>query len=471
MGRRPRRRRRGLRRASFTRGKFAKFAPYPELVEPESHPEPYRIGDSNEIEGLPTNGMTNKEERELIVPLDATNRVVSLHELAHVKWSPEKWPRLGYNPNVFLAVEDARINGGLEEISLGLDVERADRVRIAGLAQDDLERSDYGMLILRGIASIGTTADDIVLETLEGAPAPIRELGEQLIDFVRDKLTAAARRAKAPVAPDRVVRRVAREVARRLEAYELIEKGQKGSVAEVEGCLVCGPPKGPLVDGQKGSPLDRYLGEPPEGTGDLDAGVMEIARPKLPVRIVDGRRAVARRWRPSGEGSVVTNVHRWSLDRAIFRRPGRRPGGTILIDTSGSMRLSPEQIDALVRVSRGAALVAMYSGSGDEGELRIIAENGKRARIEDLEPYGSGNIVDLPALERLGGQSQPRIWISDGNVSGIGDRASKSIRIGCDRARQQHAIERIDSVSVAIERLGGTVPEIPDEDDDDDTPF
>ena len=161
------------------------------------------------------------------------------------------------------------------------------------------------------------------------------------------------------------------------------------------------------------------------------------------------------------------NVHRWSIDGAIFRRPTRRPGGTILIDTSGSMRLSPEQIDALVSVSRGTAVVAMYSGSGDEGELRIIAENGKRADIEDLEPFGSGNIIDLPALEWLGDQSAPRIWISDGNVSGVGDRASKSVRLGCDKARRAHAIERLESVNVAIERLGGTPPEPREEEDDD----
>ena len=468
MSRRPRRRRRGLRRSPGARGRFSEFSPYPELVEQEAHPDPYRIGDANEIEGLPTNGMTNKEDRELIVPLDATNRVVSLHELAHVKWSPEKWPRLSYNPNVFLAVEDARVNGGLSEVSLGLDVERADRIRIASLAQDDLERGDYGLLILRGIASIGTTAEDIVLETLAAAPPTFRELGEELIEYVRVKLTAAAHRAKGPVAPDRVVQRVALEVARRLEAFGLIEKGEKGSVAEVQGCLVCGPPRGPQVDGSRGSPLDRLAGDPAEeGNSDPLSGEMTIARPRLPVRIVDGRRAVARRWRPSGEGSVPTNVHRWSIDGAIFRRPTRRPGGTILIDTSGSMRLTPEQIDALVSVSRGAALVAMYSGSGDEGELRIIAENGKRADIEDLEPFGSGNIIDLPALEWLGEQSAPRIWISDGKVSGGGDRASKSVRLGCDRARCTHAIERLESVSLAIERLGGTPPEPREEEDDD----
>jgi len=83
--------------------------PYPELVEDKPNDTPYQIFDSNKMDGLISNGMTDKEDRKLIVPLNRNGHVVSNHELAHVKWSPERWPTISYHPHCFLAVEDGRL--------------------------------------------------------------------------------------------------------------------------------------------------------------------------------------------------------------------------------------------------------------------------------------------------------------------------------------------------------------------------
>ena len=51
---------------------------------------------------------------------------------------------------------------------------------------------------------------------------------------------------------------------------------------------------------------------------------------------------------------------------------------------------------------------------------------------------GNGNIVDGPALRWLSNQQQPRLWISDGYVSGKQDRASVDLgaeaQVICNRA-------------------------------------
>jgi hypothetical protein len=128
-------------------------------------------------------------------------------------------------------------------------------------------------------------------------------------------------------------------------------------------------------------------------------------------------------------------------------------GGTVLIDTSGSMHLRPEDVDRLVDASRGAAVVAIYSGREREGELRIVARGGRRAAAEDLKPYGGGNVVDLPALEWLARQAEPRLWISDGGVTGEMDRGSREIRRRCARVVRQGRIERVDGAEEAARRL------------------
>jgi hypothetical protein len=67
-----------------------------------------------------------------------------------------------------------------------------------------------------------------------------------------------------------------------------------------------------------------------------------------------------------------------------------------------------------------AATVAVYSGQGDKGILRIVAKDGRMVAPDLVaSPCGLGNIVDGPALDWLTKQTEPRIWISDACVTGI----------------------------------------------------
>jgi hypothetical protein len=135
---------------------------------------------------------------------------------------------------------------------------------------------------------------------------------------------------------------------------------------------------------------------------------------------------------------VLRYPHRAAIDGAVFRRAVRRSGGTVLVDASGSMRLRRHELSRIVDAA-GAILVGIYAGDGTAGELRIVARNGRRAADEALDPPGSGNIVDLPCLEWLAEQRPPRIWVSDGRVTGIGDHGcagatSPKPRSGCAAA-------------------------------------
>src|SRR5262249_44753210 len=129
-----------------------------------------------------------------------------------------------------------------------------------------------------------------------------------------------------------------------------------------------------------------------------------------------------KKWKATEEGVFPRFPHRYFLDGQIFARRRKIPGGTVVIDASGSMSLSGEEIQAMVECAPGC-LVACYSGTGDGGVLRILAEGGKRVADEFcLPPDGEGNIVDFPVLKWAYKQSHPRIWVSDLVVTGVEDQ-------------------------------------------------
>jgi hypothetical protein len=105
------------------------------------------------------------------------------------------------------------------------------------------------------------------------------------------------------------------------------------------------------------------------------------------------------------------------------------------------MSLSAEEVVRMLDATP-AATVALYASLHDslsEGRLVIGASHGRIAQFCDLSAwFGKGNVVDIPALEWLCRQRQPRTWITDGGVTGVGDktcvtldaRAADLVRLG-----------------------------------------
>jgi hypothetical protein len=133
-------------------------------------------------------------------------------------------------------------------------------------------------------------------------------------------------------------------------------------------------------------------------------------------------------------------------DGAVFR--SRRPtlGGTVLIDVSGSMRLTQEDVERIVAAAPGA-VVAVYASYSDlrRGAVTVVAKGGRVANIPAaLAKYGIGNVVDGPALEWLGRQPGPRIWISDGDVTGVGDSIHPALYLDAMRLCRKYGIRRVE---------------------------
>jgi hypothetical protein len=142
------------------------------------------------------------------------------------------------------------------------------------------------------------------------------------------------------------------------------------------------------------------------------------------------RCTVPRNGRASLDGSLPRHMQRWAIDRAILDSRGRKPGGTLLIDVSGSMNWARERTIDLIE-NCPALTVAIYSSCQisaqkfevpTKGRLTIIARQG-RVVAKDWDQqehgqHGSHNICDGPALSWLARQPGPRVWFCDGMVSG-----------------------------------------------------
>lgn len=144
---------------------------------------------------------------------------------------------------------------------------------------------------------------------------------------------------------------------------------------------------------------------------------MEFEEPPRPLKFPAKMKGRNKR-RPGVRGRRLHRIGRLYTDGYVFAdRPPLKGGGAILIDTSGSMSLTPDEV-LMLCVAYPGGVIASYSSYESVGYLRIIAKNGKRVPDSMLSPPGAGNGVDGPALDWLATQRGPRFWISDAGVEG-----------------------------------------------------
>jgi len=434
----------------MTRTVPAHHKPYPELVEPLPNPRPYTVIDTTGLPWLPTNGMTSIVERKLLVPLVEGAESVARHELAHVRCSPKELPRVAYDLRYLMAVEDARLNLGLVRVGLPVLLSAAERGQVAELARADLAERDLLGFVLRALAAQGTNVELALLGELARHPAAVRDLAYRYVRRVRIALLRSARARAKAVADFALVLRLAEGLARELEP-ELERLGFPRTLPFAIGTGGVGCCLGHGTDPR--SPHLRHGAHPGASAGTdssgAAAGEMTIAVAKLVHASPTPRGGRRGRARAASEGVLPRFPYRWPIDQAIFRRASRVRGGTVLIDTSGSMSLDAAGVDHILSASSGAALIAIYSGKEKVGELRIVARDGRRADARDLVPFGRGNVVDEPALAWLAQQDGPRLWISDGGVTGVGDTPSAALQERCKSLVQRGRIRRVKNIEEA----------------------
>tara|TARA_R100000278_G_scaffold28491_1_gene25923 strand:- start:457 stop:1563 length:1107 start_codon:yes stop_codon:yes gene_type:complete len=180
-------------------------------------------------------------------------------------------------------------------------------------------------------------------------------------------------------------------------------------------------------------------------------GKMDIYTPELNVNL-QGKIKGGREYRPMDYGVNPKYMNRWCVDKKVFKQRQRTYGGTILIDASGSMHFTGDDILEIMKMLP-AVKIAMYNstnnreGRYDVGSLRIIGDKGKRVKQDYLDKWsGAGNLVDGPALRWLSKQAPSRIWVSDMYVFGLDNSSTANLLKECNQIMKQSGITRLANI-------------------------
>ena len=172
-------------------------------------------------------------------------------------------------------------------------------------------------------------------------------------------------------------------------------------------------------------------------------------------------------------GHVMRYPHRIMTDKIIFGGHKKLNAGTVLIDCSGSMRIRKEMLENVIINSKGVKIAGYCAISGcdpagfdpsfkdddsrhyNTGILEILAEKGMVVNKISRDIAGRNcNIVDIPALKWLGKQRGPRIWVSDGLITGIGHWWTVDMRREMLQLLKKHKIKWIKSLGEFQKYLG-----------------
>ena len=187
--------------------------------------------------------------------------------------------------------------------------------------------------------------------------------------------------------------------------------------------------------------------------------VMETCAMPIVLNGSMGRKRVA-----SNTGKSPRRMTRYLTDpqRRVFDHTIRGKGGIVVIDCSGSTRITSEQVREILANSPSATVVAytVLSFERDEnGNLPpnawVLASKGRMVEEMPFE-YGSANAVDLPVMRWAVDnrkRREPIVWVTDGAVSGWRDEFHESLNIECLEFVKRHGIIVASDTKSAVAKL------------------
>jgi len=162
---------------------------------------------------------------------------------------------------------------------------------------------------------------------------------------------------------------------------------------------------------------------------------MEISYPLLEKSLPNKLLGKSKKY--SDMGVSPRAMHRDLTDKKVFTSKSKRKSGTVLIDVSGSMSFTEEDVQEIIE-TLPASTVAIYSGDSDadekepskvKGTLRVVGKNGRYVKY--IPEHGFHNLIDGPAIEWLTRQAEPRILVSDLQFTGLDYANPKRGEVSC----------------------------------------
>lgn len=354
-------------------------------------------------------------------------RLVRAHELMHVRVSPcvpgAFTPAGSLRARALECAEEFRVNELLRRVGFDLVALRDGSERVSGRRLVECRDRDELLLFAAAVAGTGAFRDLL---------AGVRS---------RDRELAAACSALA-----RELRSLVRSIATaRLADTAFGEGGLPAGFATYTHRLA------DLIERalSRSTPPGRHRIRPGP-TGEFAPLILDglVALD----RFVPG--AVAVRAVPAPQGRRVVRPSRLVTDpaRRCFEGRGRRSGGVVVVDQSGSMSLSQEDLERLIAAAPGALVLGYSQAPGSVGEPNawVLADRGRCATT--VRGGNVGNGVDGPALRYALARRRPGellIWVCDGQVTDSADHADARLAAECAELVLRHGIRMVPDAQAA----------------------
>lgn len=453
--------------------------PEPQFITRNDRP----VGQWTVEECAPKRGdaFSNNVDRRISAPVGGTplERVVRAHELMHSKISPaedwERWIKRNVaSRKAMVAVEEIRVNWGIKKA--GFDLNELTDGREDADGEYVAIHKEWDNAVIFATATAGTAGGKRFLvgvrrHNKDWATA-LSNIQKRLIrEINKDTKKGYGRVYSTRVSNETGLAPLGFEWTERMAEYvdrlclnepnkssekksgeSKTEDGQASIGAQTESTTPEEPVKNITHDLE---PLKA------DGRGD-DWGNLIWGTVPMPKRVNGklGRKRVS-----SNIGRNPRRIHRLYTDpqRRIFDTVRRTDGGIVLVDGSGSMNLSHQQVIDILESAPGA-LVAIYSDMDNnhgKPNIHIIAKDGKTVNNEDgLPRVGAGNGVDYPALlwaiKQRKNTKTPVIWVTDGGVCTPNGNFNDRLAMACIKtslANKVLVVENADQAVDALKRL------------------
>lgn len=179
--------------------------------------------------------------------------------------------------------------------------------------------------------------------------------------------------------------------------------------------------------------------------------------PNKPPREITHTGRLGRRKISTNTGKNPNRIHNYYGDpaRRIFSRTTRGTKALVLVDASGSMDLSTDDLEQIMKASAGATVIAYSASDNHTPNTHLLAHHNRRVR--HLPHFAGGNGIDAPALiyalKNYREQHAPVLWITDGKATGRGGNSHRHLRHTCSKLAQKHGVHLAPDIQRALTQL------------------
>lgn len=451
----------------------ARFLPIPDALPQRSDTssERWRVSDAPPIRGACS---TNLAERVMFAPdeMGYTASAVRAHEMTHAAFSPVEGagtlaPFFGVTVEALAAAEEWRVNrlselAGVSMLHLTDETEK-------GTARLIAVRKDWRGAILFTVQTWGTGAQNTVARTLNKHmppewKKPLSRFRRVMRDFDKARATDLRNMRTWEVEDSNtknkcqvptgfrysvmLAQHIENKTSKRNDPTLTNEQRRAREEAEARG----EEQERRRVEGLEATRKFRRLpeysktGSPYEDVRLMQSDLTEQHRGKIATK----RTAANVGKKPRRLSRALTDPQ-----RRVFDKRTRSNGGVVVVDMSGSMSLTTEDVDSILNAAGGATVIG-YSNIGSErANVWVIAHNGNR--VANYPEYGANNDCDAPALRFAASlrkdKREPFIWVSDGRAYHGGSSFTKDAAREIDELTRRHGIHNAPDAQAAVREL------------------